>query len=78
MDTSTTEKYHIVVDWLKSTYAGGSVPEFEINKETVDALFQLAVLSKRRSQETEILIEDFSSKANEYRSEGSCKTQTRS
>jgi hypothetical protein len=76
MDSTTTEKYHSVSEWLKTSFSAGgagsqsAVPDFEINKETVDLLFQLSIISKRRTQESEIITEDTLLKSNEYKLEG--------
>lgn len=70
MDSTTTEKYQLVSEWLKTTFAHSKqVPEFEINKETIDCLFQLATLNRRRNEECEIITEDAQIKAKEYRLE---------
>ena len=57
-------------------FVGEDVPEYEINSQTVEYLYQMARQSEARERETEILIEDLEQKSEEYEAESECFPRT--
>jgi hypothetical protein len=71
MDASTTEKFQYISAWLKGLFGSTrQIPEFEINKQTIDALYDLALLNKKRDFELSVQIEDSTEKWDASASEG--------
>jgi len=60
----------IACTWLKEVLGkDGDVPPFEINSQTVDVLFGLALVNKQREVDVQLLIEDAHEKAAHYKQE---------
>ncbi|XP_063039497.1 HAUS augmin-like complex subunit 1 [Engraulis encrasicolus] len=64
------EKSKEVSEWLKVVLGEEQVPWFEVNKSTLDILHKLSKNSEQRCKETELLVEDFKQKTEEYKVEG--------
>ena len=56
--------------WLAKVFAGTDTPQYEINERTIDILHGLMQRNQERDRETQIIIEDFNQKAEEYHAEG--------
>jgi hypothetical protein len=69
-DTTFDHKLAVVTSWLKSTFKDRAVPEFEVNEQTVSALYELAIKNKRRNQEQQLIINNNNRLAQEYQDEG--------
>ncbi len=68
---SDSTKLQIACTWLKEVLGkDGDVPPFEINSQTVDVLFGLALVNKQREVDVQLLIEDAHEKAAHYKQEG--------
>ncbi len=63
-------KLTVVTSWLKTVFKDRAVPEFEINDQTVSALYELALKNKRRNHEQQIIINNNNRLAQEYQDEG--------
>ncbi|XP_062333468.1 HAUS augmin-like complex subunit 1 [Osmerus eperlanus] len=63
------EKSKKVSQWLSSVFGDQPVPQYEVNTRTVDILYELAVASEKRCNETALLIEDHKQKASEYQAD---------
>ena len=46
------------------------MPEYEINSQTVEYLYQIALENEAREREAEVMVADMEQKAEEYSSEG--------
>lgn len=67
---SDSTKLQIACTWLKEVLGkDGDVPPFEINSQTVDVLFGLALFNKQREVDVQLLIEDAHEKAAHYKQE---------
>ncbi|NWU56363.1 HAUS1 protein, partial [Dromas ardeola] len=55
--------------WLKKIYGNQPIPAFEVNKRTVDILYDLAERNEARDMDVSLLIEDMKQKATEYEAE---------
>ncbi|XP_010083586.1 PREDICTED: HAUS augmin-like complex subunit 1, partial [Pterocles gutturalis] len=55
--------------WLKKIYGNQPVPEYEVNANTVDILYELAECNEARDRDVSLLIEDMEQKATEYKAE---------
>ncbi|NWU72347.1 HAUS1 protein, partial [Pterocles burchelli] len=55
--------------WLKKIYGNQPVPEYEVNANTVDILYELAECNEARDRDVSLLIEDMKEKATEYEAE---------
>lgn len=69
-DITFDHKLGVVTSWLKSTFKERAVPEFEINEQTVSALYELAMKNKRRNHEQQLIINNNNRLAQEYQDEG--------
>ncbi len=63
----TLDNYPQVFGWLQSKYK--DIPTFEINKETLEILNELAQVNEEQNVATTMLIGDINSKIREYKSE---------
>ncbi|NXG92451.1 HAUS1 protein, partial [Stercorarius parasiticus] len=52
--------------WLKKIYRNRPIPAFEVNKRTVDILYDLAKRNEARDMDVSLVIEDMKQKATEY------------
>jgi len=57
--------------WLKEVLDSDEVPPFEINSQTVDVLFELALFNRQREADVALLIEDANEKAAGFNKKGS-------
>lgn len=69
-DIGLDNKLAVVTSWLKAVFKDRAVPEFEINDQTVSALYELALKNKRRNHEQQIIIDNNNRLAQEYQDEG--------
>jgi chromosome segregation ATPase len=60
---SEPAKLQYVRTWLKEVLDSDEVPPFEINSQTVDVLFELALFNRQREADVALLIEDANEKA---------------
>jgi hypothetical protein len=76
---SDATKLQIVCAWLQEVLGSrdhhhnrghDTVPPFEINSQTVNVLFELALHNKQREVDVGLLIEDANEKAAHYKKEG--------
>ena len=59
-----------VHSWLKQLFQGeGGVPEYEINSQTIEQLYQMALRCQARERSAKVIIEDLEQKAEEYTAE---------
>ncbi|NXL37742.1 HAUS1 protein, partial [Glaucidium brasilianum] len=58
-----------ITTWLKKIYEDEPIPEYEVNTQTVDILYELAEYSEARDRDVSLLIEDMKQKATEYEAE---------
>lgn len=56
--------------WLERAFAGAPIPQYEINKRTMEILHGLMVKNQERDQEAQIVMEDCQQKTEEYHAEG--------
>ncbi len=70
-DMAFDDKLAVVTSWLQTLFKDRTVPEFEINDQTVSALYELALKNKRRNHEQQIIINNNMKLAQEYQDE--CK-----
>ncbi|XP_074668455.1 HAUS augmin-like complex subunit 1 isoform X2 [Strix aluco] len=63
------EKLRRVTAWLKKIYGDEPVPQYEVNTQTVDILYELAECNEARDRDVSLLIEDMKEKAAEYDAE---------
>ncbi|KAJ7988300.1 hypothetical protein DPEC_G00322140 [Dallia pectoralis] len=64
------EKSEKVRKWLRAVFGDQPIPEYEVNRRTIDVLYQLAEASADRCKETSLLIVDKQQKASEYQAVG--------
>lgn len=50
-------------------FAGEEVPEYEINSQTVDFLYKMALENEAREKEAEVMMADLEQKTREYGAE---------
>ncbi|NXJ71901.1 HAUS1 protein, partial [Rostratula benghalensis] len=55
-----------VTVWLKKVFGSEPIPQYEVNKETVDFLYDLAECSEARERDAVLLIEDMKQRTAEY------------
>jgi hypothetical protein len=59
-----------VHSWLEQLFQGeGGVPEYEINSQTIEQLYQMALRCQARERSAKVIIEDLEQKAEEYTAE---------
>ncbi|NXW62901.1 HAUS1 protein, partial [Eurystomus gularis] len=58
-----------VTSWLKKIYVDEPIPEFEVNSETINVLYDLAEYSEFSDKDTSLLIEDMKERAAKYEAE---------
>ncbi|NXN39439.1 HAUS1 protein, partial [Rhinoptilus africanus] len=58
-----------IVSWLKKIYKDQPIPTFEVNKRTVDILYDFVERNEARHMDVSLLIEDAKQKATEYEAE---------
>ena len=59
-----------VHSWLEQLFQGeGGVPEYEINSQTIEQLYQMALRCQARERSAKVIIEDLEQKAEEYAAE---------
>ncbi|XP_033634493.1 HAUS augmin-like complex subunit 1 [Asterias rubens] len=66
---SVSEKHREVRAWLERAFAGAPIPQYEINKRTMEILHGLMVKNQERDQEAQIVMEDCQQKTEEYHAE---------
>ncbi len=59
-----------VQQWLENLFAGGDIPDYEINSHTVNVLYAMATQSERKAALAQIAIDDIEQKSKEYLAEG--------
>ena len=59
-----------IQEWLKEVFADSPIPDYELDSETIDALYLLAQKSKERERQVNIVIKEFEQKALDYDTEG--------
>lgn len=55
--------------WLEGLFAGEQIPEYEINSQTLEILYAMAMQSERNDSLARIATEDVKQKTEEYMSE---------
>lgn len=56
--------------WLEQLFQGeGGVPEYEINSQTIEQLYQMALRCQARERSAKVIIDDLEQKAEEYTAE---------
>ena len=55
---SSSEKFSFVQAWLQAMYGEDGVPEYEVDEETIDALYELATVSQRNNSNALMVLED--------------------
>ena len=59
-----------VHSWLEQLFQGeGGVPEYEINSQTIEQLYQMALQCQARERSAKVIIEDLEQKTEEYTAE---------
>lgn len=56
--------------WLEKMFAGDDVPEFELNASNITLLYNLMKCNEQADKDTQVLVEDYQLKAEEYNIEG--------
>lgn len=56
--------------WLEKVFAGGDIPEFELNASNITLLYNLMKCNEQADKDTQLLVEDYQHKAEEYNVEG--------
>lgn len=64
---SSFDQFSVVQAWLQSIYGEDGVPEFEINAETVNALFEVATAAQRNTTNANLEIEAAKLQTETYR-----------
>lgn len=52
--------------WLEKMFAGDDVPEFELNASNITLLYNLMKCNEQADKDTQVLVEDYQLKAEEY------------
>ena len=66
-----------VRSWLEQLFQSqGSVPEYEINSQTIEVLYQMALGCEVRERSAKVIIEDLEQKAEEYTAESELNQST--
>ena len=66
-----------VRSWLEQLFQSqGSVPEYEINSQTIEVLYQMALCCEVRERSANIIIEVLEQKAEEYTAESKLNQST--
>eukprot|EP01028_Stygiella_incarcerata_P008797 TRINITY_DN3948_c0_g1_i1.p1 TRINITY_DN3948_c0_g1~~TRINITY_DN3948_c0_g1_i1.p1 ORF type:complete len:279 (-),score=105.30 TRINITY_DN3948_c0_g1_i1:305-1141(-) len=65
-----TAKYKHVLAWLRSVMGVQDVPSFEVDHETITALYNLSLAEAERSRENRIILEDIQKRRKEYEEKG--------
>ncbi|NXI65684.1 HAUS1 protein, partial [Anseranas semipalmata] len=55
-----------VTSWLKEVFGNQPIPQYEVNAQTIDILYELMEYSEARDRDVSLLIEDMEQKAAEY------------
>ncbi|NXK49814.1 HAUS1 protein, partial [Chauna torquata] len=55
-----------VTSWLKEIFGNQPIPQYEVNAQTIDILYELVEYSEARDRDVSLLIEDMEQKAAEY------------
>lgn len=56
--------------WLEKMFAGDDIPEFELNTSNITLLYNLMKCNEQADKDTQLLVEDYQHKAEEYNVEG--------
>ena len=62
--------YYQVRQWLEEVYGGEKVPQYEVNDQTINILYELMLLNRMRDKHGYSEIEDLKQKILEYNAEG--------
>uniref|UniRef100_A0A8C3C5U5 HAUS augmin like complex subunit 1 n=1 Tax=Cairina moschata TaxID=8855 RepID=A0A8C3C5U5_CAIMO len=65
-EADNMEKLQQVILWLKEVFVNRPVPDYEVNPQTVDILYNLKEYSETRERDIAFLVEDIEQKAAEY------------
>ncbi|KAL3865759.1 hypothetical protein ACJMK2_043116 [Sinanodonta woodiana] len=68
------QKHQEVQAWLERTFAGATVPAYELNQRTVGLLHELMLKNERSDRNMQLVIEDLRQKSDEYNAE-SCRLE---
>lgn len=66
---NTSEMFSHVQDWLKSIYGDNPVPEFEINQQTVNYLYELSCRSEIQNNNAKILLNEQKQQIQTYKND---------
>lgn len=67
---SSTDKFTFVQSWLQSMYGEDGVPEYEVDAETIDALYEIATASQRNNSNALLVLEDTKTQIDSYKKKG--------
>ena len=66
-----------VRSWLEKLFQReGAVPEYEINGQTIEVLYQMALRCEVRERSAKVIIEDLEQKSEEYTAESKLNPST--
>lgn len=70
-DSNSTLKQ--VQSWLEGLFTGEEIPVYEINSQTVDILYVMALQSERKTALAKVTLEDMEQQMKEYLAESECR-----
>ncbi|GFO30148.1 HAUS augmin-like complex subunit 1 [Plakobranchus ocellatus] len=70
MDPSLANQQQKVKSWLHEIFGDEQVPEFEINQQTIEYLYQLSQETRQHDGHLQLVTKDLQQKAAEYNAEG--------
>ncbi|KAK0048600.1 HAUS augmin-like complex subunit 1 [Biomphalaria pfeifferi] len=59
----------LVGKWLEEIFDQDEVPEFELNTQIIQQLYQMVLISRKNDKKTQLVIDDLNLKINEYNAE---------
>ncbi|XP_072050410.1 HAUS augmin-like complex subunit 1 [Amphiura filiformis] len=68
-EEQVSHRHREVRAWLEKVFGGADIPQYEINEHTIDILYGLMQRNQERDRDTQIIIDDFNQKAEEYHAE---------
>uniref|UniRef100_A0A2C9LD74 Uncharacterized protein n=1 Tax=Biomphalaria glabrata TaxID=6526 RepID=A0A2C9LD74_BIOGL len=59
----------LVGKWLEEIFGQDEVPEFELNAQIIQQLYQMVLISRKKDKKIQLVIDDLNLKINEYNAE---------
>ncbi|KAM8792989.1 HAUS augmin-like complex subunit 1 [Eudromia elegans] len=68
-EAAMEEKIQRVTTWLKKIFGDEPIPQYEVNAQTIDVLYELAEDNEARDRDVELVIDDMNQMAAKYEEE---------